>query len=334
MQIFSVIYEGYNLKRNQYATCFLLVQEELCTTAYCYERSIAFEYPICSEIDVESITEDFCAETSKHLLDSFYIARDNGCAFICFVDPLQSKRDLHNIPRFREIDFERLVTELGGRKIPETMTKTPDFLLDGIVLELKDLQQESLFDKGRRQAIAKTFGQLELHTINLDPLANYGELSARYHTQIRNTIQNQIKKASDQIKAFKETNEVKGAGLILLNTGMFSLPDKLFRSMVTHILTHQTKTIEFAYVFSQLAQSNGFDSVADFHGDFIGNVPESAKALSGKVSELIEEKMTASIFSPNQEPAVHPQHAISFFADHKIFYWNPGGLPDSRRGGY
>jgi len=330
MSIFSVIYEGYNIERNQYAKCFLFVREELCTTAYCYERSLEFEYPVCSELDVQNITEGFCAETSDELLDSFYIARDTGCAFICFVDPLQSKRDFFNAPRFAELDFEHLITKMGGRKIPEITTKTPYFFLDGVIIELKDIQKEGLFDKDRRKAIAKMFGHLEVHAVNLDPSTDHGNLTAKYHAQIRNTIQNQVKTASGQIKTYKETNEVRAAGVILLNTGMFSLPDQLFRSMVTHILTYQTNTIEFAFVFSQVAQSNGFDTIANFYGDFIGDVPDAVKPLKEKVSDLIEAKMTDMVLSPNRAKTIPSQHPISFFADHKIFYWNPGWLPDSR----
>ena len=330
MSILSVIYDGYNKVHNHYAKCFLLVQEKLCTTAYCYEQSLEFEYPICSDLDVQAITHDFCAEISGELLDSFYIARDTGCSFICFVDPLQSNRELFGTPRFAEIDFENIITDLGGRKIPEITTKTPDFFLDGVVMELKDLQKEGLFDKNRRQAIAKMFTHLKVHTVNLDPTVDNGELTAKYRNQIRNTIQNQVKEASKQIKAFKELNDVKAAGVILLNTGMFSLPDKLFRDMVTHILKHQTQTVEFAFVFSQVRQSNGFDTIANFHSNFIGSIPDAVLPLKKKVSELIEAKMTELILSGNRDITIPSQHPISFFADHKIFYWNPGNLPDSR----
>jgi hypothetical protein len=331
MSIFSVIYEGYNVEHNRYAKCFLLVREELCTVAYCYDRSVEFEYPICSELEIEEITEDFCAEKSDELLDSFYIARDTGCSFICFVDPLQSNRGFFNLPRFAEVDFEHMITEMGGMKIPEIGTKTPDFLWNGVVMELKDLQKEGLFDKDRRKSIGKLFEHLEVHTVNLDPAVEYVDLTAKYHVLIRNTIQNQVKKASDQIKAFKETHEVKAAGVILLNTGMFSLPDALFRSMVTHILNHQTKTITFAFVFSQVAQSNGFDTVANFYSNFIGDVPDEIRPLKNKVSEMIESKMTDLVKFGNQELAIPSQHPISFQSNNKIFYWNPGSLEDSRR---
>jgi hypothetical protein len=331
MSIFSVIYEGYNEQHNRYAKCFLLVREELCTVAYCYDRSVEFEYPICSELEIEEITEGFCAEKSEELLDSFFIARDTGCSFICFVDPLQSNRGVFNSPRFAEVDFEHIITEMGGMKVPEISTKTPDFYYNSVVMELKDLQKEGLFDKNRRKSIGKLFEHLEVRTVNLDPAVEYAGLTAKYHVLIRNTIQNQIKKASDQIKAFKEMHEVKAAGVILLNTGMFSLPDALFRPMVAHILNHQTKTITFAFVFSQVAQSNGFDAVANFCGNFIGDVPDEIQPLKNKVSEMIENKMTDMVRYGNQELTIPSQHPISFHSNNKIFYWNPGSLEDSRR---
>ncbi len=179
--------------------------------------------------------------------------------------------------------------------------------------------------------MGKLFEQLEAYTVNLDPTVEYMDLTAKYHVLIRNTIQNQVKKASDQIKAFKETHEVKAAGVILLNTGMFSLPDELFRSMVAHILKHQTKTITFAFVFSQVAQSNGFDTIANFYSNFISDVPDEILPLKQKVSEMSESKMTDLVRFGNQELTIPSQHPISFLSNHKIFFWNPGCLVDSRR---
>nr|WP_067058285.1 hypothetical protein [Mucilaginibacter sp. L294] len=331
MSIFSIIYEGYNVEHNHYAKCLLLVQEKFCTVAYCYARSVEFKYPICSELEVEEITESFCAERSKELLDSFYIARDIGCSFICFIAPLQSNQGFFNSPRFSEVDFEKMITKMGGIKIPEISTKTPDFLWNGVVMELKDLQKEGLFDKDRQKSVGKLFKQLEFHTVNLDPAKEYGSLTAKYHVLIKNTIQNQVKKASEQVKAFRETQEIKAAGVILLNTGMFSLPDALFRSMVTHILSHQTKTITFALIFSQVAQSNGFDTIANFYCNFIGDVPDEILPLKDKVFEMIESKMTSLVRFGNQALSLPLQRPISFQLNNKIFYWNPGRLVDSRR---
>jgi hypothetical protein len=82
------------------------------------------------------------------------------------------------------------------------------------------------------------------------------------------------------------------------------LPDKLFPSMATHILTHQTKTIEFAFVFSQTTQSNGFDTVANFYSDFIGKVPDEVKPLKMKVSELNKEEILHQLNSKSSLSSV------------------------------
>lgn len=331
MDILNVIFDGYNIEQNQYAKCFLLIRQELYSTAYCYEQSVYFGFPVCSDLEVHKITEDFCAAKSEELLDSFYIAKDTGCAFICFIDPLQSKLNFFDAPRFSESDFEKLITTMGGRKILETNSKTPDFYIEGIIMELKDLQKEGLFDKDRRKAIAGIFDSLDVTTVNLDLRSDYGYLGVKYQLQIRNTIQNHIKKASEQIKAYKQANRLISAGVILLNTGMFSLPDDMFRKMITHILTHNTNTIEFAFVFSQVTQSNGFDTVANFYCDFIGNVPERLKELKNKAWDMVENKMTELIVSSDRSAQLIPIHPVSFYAGGKIFYWNPGQLPDSRR---
>ena len=117
----------------------------------------------------------FCRGISVELLNAFYNAQDEGCAFNCFIAPPQSARRHFGIPRFREGDFQRLIVEMGGAKIPESTGKTRDFMLENVALELKDLQKESLFDKERRKSIGRLFAKVEAHTINLDPNFDYGD---------------------------------------------------------------------------------------------------------------------------------------------------------------
>lgn len=331
MDILSIVYEGYKKSTNQYGKCFLLIQEQLFTVPYIYELSVEYEFPICSALTIDLLTTDFCREISEDLLDSYYIAQESGSAFLCFLDDAEGRKSPFGTPRFSETDFEALITDLGGTKIPETsQRKTPDFLLDNIVLELKDIQEESLFDKERQQSISRAFADATLLAIDLDPVREYGQPTSKYYDLIYNSLLNHFKKASKQIKTFKEANPVTHAGIILLNTGMFSLPDQLLRSMVSRILVEKTKTIEFAFVFSQISQSNGFGSIANFYGDFIGNVPENIAVLNSRVSGLISEKMADMVRYPNQQSTIPGQHPISFQDGDQIFYWNPGRLPDPR----
>jgi hypothetical protein len=118
--------------------------------------------------------------------------------------------------------------------------------------------------------------------------------------------------------------------MLFLNTGMFSLPHELFKTMVADLLERRTRTIEFVFLFSQIAQGNGFDQYVIFKGEFVGKVPEDIQILQQRVNELIEEGMTAMMIDPRKGLTLDEQRPISFEKDGKIFYWNPGPVPDSR----
>src|SRR5690606_19425014 len=154
-------------------------------------------------------------------------------AFQCFPDKSNSGLDPYKVPRISEEDFENIIVSLGGVKIPVSESKTPDFLLNGVALELKDLQKESLKNKDRQVSIGEVFAKVPGYTINLDPTGDYGAATARYRRLITNTLKTSIKKASEQVKAFKANTVLNSAGIIFLNTGMYSLPHEMFKDIVT-----------------------------------------------------------------------------------------------------
>lgn len=80
-----------------------------------------------------------------------------------------------------------------------------------------------------------------------------------------------------------------------------------------------------------MTQGNVFDQYAIFKGEFIGEVPENSQQLQEKVNEFIDCKMTAMMRDPGQMLTLDEQQPISFEKYGKIFYWNPGPVPDSRR---
>lgn len=323
-QIVRVIYQGFNKEANQYANCVLMVRRADFSTRSIYEISVAEQYPICSDIHLDILIEEACRQEGGEFWAAYKQAVDEGYSLTCFVNP-SANRIPAMIPRFSEADFATILD-----KIPECSTETPDFRLGNVIMELKDLQQESLKNEQRQQNIAALFEKLSDRCINLDPLADYGQLTKAYHNLIQNSIHNHLKKASSQIKTYRKTETVTAGGMIFLNTGMFSLPHELFKSMVADLLNRRTKTIEFAFLFSQVMQGNGFDQYAIFKGEFIGNVPEEVKVLQQKVNILINEKMTAVIRDPTQLITMEEQHPVSFEENGKIFYWNPGPVPDSR----
>jgi len=77
-------------------------------------------------------------------------------------------------------------------------------------------------------------------------------------------------------------------------------------------------------------QTNGFDTYAVFPCEFVGNMPEQIKVLLPSVKKMIQQKMTSMITNPMRGLTLASQEPISFEKNNKIFYWNPGILPDSR----
>ena len=330
MKILGVQFEGFNKHKRQFAYCIILIKEIHFSVSTVYEISCQNQFPICSEIKVNVLDENKYYEAGGEFLKPYLEAKNNGYSFLSFPESLTMGMNPYKLPRFSEIDFENIVKESGGIKIPTSKDKTPDFLLNNIVLELKDLQTDGLLNIDRQNSIASIFNSTPGYTFDLDPTIYHEGLTEDYHRLIANTIQNHIKKASTQIKAFMKKENVESAGIIMLNTGLFSVPHELLKSIIQDILIRLTNTIKFAFIFSQTIQTNGFDSYAIFNSEFIGSAPESIKFLKEKLDTVVNEKMTRLIQYNDLPLTIDSQHPISFLAGNKIFYWNPGRVPDSR----
>lgn len=330
MRVVRVMYQGFGNVTKQYAHCFLLIQQPQFSVARAYEISVLEQYPICSNIHLDILIESECEKAGGDFWKAYLKAQENGYAFEHFSQGVGNVRQLFTVPKFSELDFIPIFESLGGQKIAESASQTPDFLLTDVVIELKDLQKDSLNDKDRQQRIAEVFQSLAGYTVDVNPLVDYGSMTVAYHRLIQNALQTKIGNASSQIKSYKAVHQTSSAGIIFLNTGMFSLPHHLFKKMVQDILTRRTRTVEFAFLFSQVTQTNGFDTVAVFPCEFIGAVPDIVRPITEKVKALIEEKMTLMVTNPSRLQLLASQEPISFEKNGKIFYWNPGPLPDSR----
>jgi len=326
MNILRILYEGFNQEEHCFAECVILLTESDFSVSRVYELSCANKFPVCSEIKIDRLLEERCLKAGDGFADFYLEAKKTGYAFKSFKDKSNNGLNYFNVPRFSEKDFENIICEFGGEKIPESTVKTPDFLLYNIVLELKDLQQDSLFNLDRQIAIAEAFENQSGYAINLDPTIDFSAPTDKYRRLITNTIKNHLKKASDQIKSFKETKDITSAGIIFLNTGMFSLPHDTFKAIVEDVIERETRTIKFGLVFSQVMQTNGWELKALFFPDFVGEIPEKIKVLKPKLAELINQKMTDMMRTNSTILSANSQHPISFCKNNKIFYWNPGRM--------
>lgn len=324
-------FEGYNSEKKCYSNCFLIFRESNFSKLWFYQKIASQNVVVCSEIKINYLIREYCEQDGGDVWEAYKVAEVEEYSFNDFSETSFSNIFHYGIPRYSESDFESLINQLGGRKVPETTTKTPDFLIESIAIELKDLQNESMYDKGRRKAIAKIFE----NESNLAVCLNFESIEEEYLTAytrlITNSIKNIIKKASTQIKEYSKTNEVEYAGVFLLNTGYFSLEHALFKAIVEDILNRETNTIKFAYIFTQCVLHNTVgDLRSDYKQDFIGTVPAILKPIEQATSQLTERKMS-SIFQPSSDGGnvIPPQQPISFFEDGKIFYWKPERLKPS-----
>ncbi len=325
MNILRVIYEGYNKLTNSFADCFILIQERTFSYSLVYDIAVKNGYPICEEPYIDRLIEKMCKEQGGEFWDFYQYAQQKGFSFTKFKDKNISGFNPFKVPRFSENDFEQIFVELGGIKIPESTLKTPDFFLDKIVYELKDIQSESLYNMDRQNKLGEIFQNFPKHFIDLNPEINYREETAKYHQLIKNSIQGHFKKASEQIKAFRQQETFESAGIILLNTGMLSLPHDLLEKFATQILAN-TNTIEFAFIFSQKVQGSWFDIYANYYNKFIGKLPTNSDKITKSVWKLVEHRMTEMVQGKPFESGVDNMHPISFEANNRVFFWNPGRI--------
>lgn len=325
-KILRIRFSAYNREKNHFAQCFILIQEDKFSISIIYKISVARNYFICSEIQIDRLIEHLCEKETGDFLEAYHLAKNQGFSFTDFPDYGNTNMNIFRVPRLGEADLEKVINCLGGKKIPETQTRTPDFIINDILLELKDLQKESFENKERQKSIASLFENRNDYAINIDPSLDFGEITLSFHRLIKNTIKIHFKSASGQIKQYKTNNSIKNSGIVLFNTGLNSLPHELFKKMVTDILFNETKTIEFAFILSQRMQTNGWDMYTLFEREWIGNVPKEIEGLKHEMDQLINTKMTEMMKFNDSQQIIESQHPISFELNNKVFYWNPGQI--------
>ena len=207
MNILRVSFSAYNREKNHFGKCFIMIQEDMFSISKIYKFSVSKGYYVCSEIIIDKLINQLCEKESGDFLNAYLLAKKEGLSFNVFHDSGNLNMNLYRFPRFGETDFEIVINSLGGNKISETENRTPDFVVENILLELKDLQKESLVNKDRQKSIAEIFKNIKSYSINIDPSLDFGELTSEYHRLIKNTIKNHFKSASDQIKQYKKKSK-------------------------------------------------------------------------------------------------------------------------------
>jgi len=326
ISILRVVCDSFNLRENSFAILVIMIREKDFSTEKIYSSCKNIGYKICSEIRIDKLIYTRCKNEGGKFWQAYKQALEQGISINAVSKNGFNENLSINAPRFSEEDFKDIIEDMGGRKILETESRTPDFEIRNFLIELKDIQEESLEDSRRQENIANLFKELEVRAINLDPTEEYGQASNGYRKLISRSISEKVKDAAKQIKSHPNYSDNVRAGVIILNTGMFSINHEDLIKMVGKAVRNDTRVFEFAFILSQVVQNNGFNSISIFQQDYVGNLPAELADFEGKVSEKINEKMNAIFRNPSRDQRMKSQVPISFFKSGKIFYWSPGRM--------
>ncbi|WP_433763697.1 hypothetical protein [Flavobacterium ginsenosidimutans] len=319
-----IIFEGFSQVNKRYGTCILFLREMELSVSTVFDLAKDYGFLICSELQIDLLNDVACINDQGEINLAYQDCLKKGHFFKCIPEAGFDSAFHIEIPRFTEEDFKEAIVKLGGKKIDEGKAKTPDFLLGTVAVELKDLQNESLYNTERQKSISQLFEKLDNYSVSINPSELDKESFEAYKRIISNSIKSVLKKASVQVKSFKLLTEISSAGVIVINTGFFSLSHELFKNIVEDIIEYQTNTLEFAYIFTQKVWGNAIgDGEVNYYHDFIGNVPDNFKEIETVVDGMIDQKMGAIFRKPLQANPVQVQEPISFLVNDKIFYWTP-----------
>jgi len=241
-------------------------------------------------------------------------------------------------PRVGEAFVDQVVEKAGGRRLSpaETnyqATRNSDYLIDDFIYELKDLQEEGLEKPERQAKLAELFrpyhpGELE---IQIDPSILAPDDLFRYAKIVGGPLHKAVRSAADQIKATKlhfKNPELKG-GILVLNSGYYSLPHETFVQLLLHYVRNDTSQIESAVCMTVGFATNGFNHWLNthFHPARRASPTEDrlGKSFGGMVGTFMTEWSRAG-FQTGEEPAPLPV-PIAFEHEGVHYHYTPECIP-------
>jgi hypothetical protein len=173
------------------------------------------------------------------------------------------------MPRLGERFFDQMVELAGGRRLSteernNDQTRNADYRLDDFIIELKDIQEEGMEKPERQQKVAELFLPYfpAISEIIIDPSILSSDDRRRYLEIIGEPISRSIKSAAEQIKATKthlRAPALRG-GILVVNTGYYSLEAEMFNELVRHSARHDTRQIELITSINLTFTTDGFNS--------------------------------------------------------------------------
>jgi len=241
-------------------------------------------------------------------------------------------------PRLNEIFLDRVVAAAGGRRLTEEecgydKIRNADYLILGHVVELKDIQEEGLEKPERQTKLAELFSPYfpDEDEILINPSVLSDDDIFRYADIIGEPLKSQIKSASQQIKSTKRhlADEKLRGGIILLNSGYFTLPDEVFHEQACRYAKKDSSQFEFVITLTAGFTTDGFNSCLNFR--FFPSPQTNqvetvlADAFNSNVGSFMTEWGRSGFELPEKAaPILSP---VTFVRDGRRFTYYPGGLP-------
>ena len=241
-------------------------------------------------------------------------------------------------PRIGEAFVDRVVENAGGRRLSpaETnyqKTRNSDYLVDDFIYELKDLQEEGLEKPERQAKLAELFRPYHpgKYEIQIDPSILTPEDLFRYAKIVGGPLHKAVRSAADQIKATKlhlRNPELKG-GILVLNSGYFSLPHETFVKLLLHYIHNDTSQIESTVCMTVGFTTNGFNNWLNsrFHPSHKASPTEDRLGNSfGEMIGAIMTEWSRAGFKDSEEPVPLP---VPIVFEHKgiRFHYMPDCIP-------
>lgn len=237
-------------------------------------------------------------------------------------------------PRVTEEFIDRVVEDVGGARLAtDDVNRKADYRIGDWLFELKDLQKEGLEQPERQQKLAALFAPYAVcdGPIPIDPVVLTEQDRRRYFDIVSSPIQGQVKAASKQIRATKESLGEDGlqGGIIYLNTGYGSFPQEEFGPAVERYVGKDTTQIDAIFCVSTWSVTNGFDSYVFFRTYPDEPQHEVVRRLKEAFARRFETAMTQLVRGevPAGSQLTDPLAPVAFRIDGLDFSWMPPTVP-------
>lgn len=240
-------------------------------------------------------------------------------------------------PRLDESFVDKVVARAGGRRLTDEernhdKTRNADYRLDDYLIELKDLQEEGMEKPERQRKLAELFLRYFPNEpeIVIDPRVLSKEDLRSYSDILGSPVRERVKDAARQIKATRLHlgNPTLKGGVIVLNSGFYSLPTPALESLVQRSAGEITNQLGLAVCMTARFTTDGMEHTADyrFFPPESDNVAEArlGEEFGRAVGELMTEWGRAGF--PDSERSAPIASILSFAHAGRTFRYFPPGL--------